>query len=61
MRVIARIRRLDPESQLPVEPAEADEVEGAAATYSEARSQAASKIPEGWQVVGWVVPDHLPD
>lgn len=60
MGVVGRIRRMG-EDWLPAEPAEFDEVDGEAAGYAEARDLAAAKVPEGWQVLAWVVPDRLPD
>ena len=61
MKVVARIRRMDAETRLPIEPQEVAEVEGIAETYPEARDLAQAKVPEGWQVLAWTVPEHLPD
>ena len=61
MRVVPRIRRMDAETRLPVEPQEVDEVDGVAETYPEARDLAEAKVPEGWQILAWDVPEHLPD
>lgn len=46
------------EDGLPVEPAEFDEVDGEADDYAEARDQAAAKVPTGWQIWAWTVPEH---
>lgn len=60
VRVVGRIRRIG-EDGLPVEPVELGEVDGEATEYAEARDRAAEKVPPGWQVLAWVVPEHLPD
>lgn len=51
MKVHAQIRQLD------VDDARVDEVIGEGATYEEARD--AVTIPDGWQLIGWIAPEHL--
>lgn len=51
MKVNAQVRKLDAADS------EVVEVSGQGVTYEEARDAVA--IPEGFQLLGWVVPEHL--
>jgi hypothetical protein len=42
------------------EDAEFDTVEAEADEYTAARDLAETKVPDGWRVGAWIVPDHLP-
>lgn len=61
MKVIARIRKLNDEHTGPAEPAELSTVEGEADAYDEARDAAAANVPDGWQLLDFIVPDHHPN
>lgn len=58
MHVIGHIRRVH--EGLPADPPELALVEAEAEDYNEARDLAAGKVPDGWQVIAWVVPEHHP-
>lgn len=59
MYVIAQIEKLDPDSGKPLTPTELAEVGAEGDTYESARD--AVVIPDGWGLVAWVVPAHLPN
>lgn len=58
MRVVAQIEKPNPATGRAVQPPEQAEVEAEGASYEEARD--AVVIPEGWGLIAWVVPEHLP-
>lgn len=60
VRVIGPIRKLGQDGK-PVEPMVLDQIEADAEDYATARSLAEAKLPSGWQLMDWTVPDHLPD
>lgn len=59
MKVIANIRRQPGENEEPDE--SSTTVEGEADRYEDAKAIATSKVPDGWTILSYVVPEHHPD
>ena len=58
MKVLAHIEKLAPDSGRASSPLEFSYVSAEGDSYESARN--AVIIPQGWRLVAWLVPEHLP-